>query len=145
MSFAVFTNMFGLALLTLFVPILTIYIGHAGLLGIFAGLNVLAFILVFFFVRETAGAGMARTPGSLTFLNLEELGYVFGVPTATYVNYQIREMVPWAWRYYVLRDLARPEPKPLYTWARAIRRDASEALEPQVHVSQEAGVSKGLS
>ena len=120
MSFAVFTNLFGAGLLTLFVPALTIAIGPAGLLGIFAGLNVVAFFLVFFFVRETAGAALGGTPGSMTFMSLEELNYIFGVSTAKHITYQLTTAVPWAWRYYVKRDKTCPDqPEKLYIWASA--------------------------
>ena len=120
MSFAVFTNLFGAGLLTLFVPALTIAIGHSGLLGIFAALNVLAFVLVFFFARETAGAALGGTPGSMTFMSLEELNYIFGVSSAKHIRYQLTTVVPWAWKYYVKRDADCPDtPEKLYTWASA--------------------------
>lgn len=120
MSFAVFTNLFGAGLLTLFVPALTIAIGHSGLLGIFAVLNVIAFSLVFFFVRETAGAALGGTPGSMTFMSLEELNYIFAVPTAKHIRYQVTTVAPWIWKYYVRRDVKCPDrPPKLYTWASA--------------------------
>lgn len=120
MSFAVFVNLFGAGLLTLFVPALTIALGHAGLLGLFAGLNVVTFILVFFFVRETAGAALGGTPGSMTFLSLEELNYIFGVSTRKHIKYQLTTVLPWAWSYYVRRDEAcDDQPKKLYIWASA--------------------------
>lgn len=118
MSFAVFANLFGAGLLTLFVPTLTRSIGQAGLLGIFAALNVVAFVLVFLFVRETAGAALGGTPGSMTFMSLEELNYIFGVSTAKHIRYQVTTAVPWAWSYYVRRDKDCPDwPQKLYTWA----------------------------
>lgn len=115
MSFAVFCNLFGLGLLTLFVPIITVNIGHGGLLGIFAGLNVVAFVLVFFLVRETSGATLGA--GSLTFMSLEELNYVFGVSSKKHAIYQMKEVLPWIWRYYVKRDKNCPDSPPqLYSW-----------------------------
>ncbi|KXT03909.1 hypothetical protein AC578_9307 [Pseudocercospora eumusae] len=126
MSFAVFCNLFGLGLLTLFVPIMTVNIGHGGLLGIFAGFNVVAFVLVFFLVRETSGATLGA--GSLTFMSLEELNYVFGVSTKKHAIYQLKEVVPWIWRYYVRRDKNCPDSPPqLYSWndARQTRKTES--------------------
>ncbi|KAI9689793.1 MAG: hypothetical protein M1822_009675 [Bathelium mastoideum] len=118
MSFAVFCNLFGAGLLTLFVPSLTNAIGHAGLLGVFAGLNALAFVLVFLFVRETAGAAVGGTPGSMTFLSLEELNYIFRTQIKDHVRYKVSEVLPWAWHYYVLRDRSRgDQPDKLYIWA----------------------------
>lgn len=120
MSFAVFTNLFGAGLLALFVPALTNAIGHVGLLAIFAGLNVIAFVLVFFFVRETAGATAEGSAGSMVSVSLEELNYIFGVSTAKHASYQRRTVLPWAWRYYVRRDRRCPDqPEQLYTWASA--------------------------
>ena len=120
MSFAVFTNLLGAGLLTLFVPALTIAVGQSGLLGIFAGLNVVAFILVFLFVRETAGAALGGTPGSMTFMSLEELNYIFGVSSMKHIRYQLTTAVPWAWKYYVKRAKDCPDqPEKLYTWAHA--------------------------
>ncbi|KAK5735834.1 hypothetical protein LTR17_007846 [Elasticomyces elasticus] len=118
MSFAVFTNLFGAGLLALFVPALTNAIGHIGLLGIFAGLNVVAFVLVFFFVRETAGAAVGGGAfGSMISVSLEELNYIFGVSTKVHAKYQWKTVLPWAWQYYILRDEDCPDqPEKLYTW-----------------------------
>jgi hypothetical protein len=126
MSFAVFTNFFGLGLLVLFVPIITDKVGNAGLLGIFSGLNVVAFVLIFFFVRETAGAMLGHTPGSMTFVSLEELNYLFGVSTKKHAIYQVKTVLPWIWNRYVKRSPDCPEaPEQLYTWARQAQKTES--------------------
>jgi hypothetical protein len=141
MSFAVFTNLFGAGILTLFVPALTIAIGHSGLLGIFAALNVLAFVLVFFFARETAGAALGGTPGSMTFMSLEELNYIFGVSSAKHIRYQLTTVVPWAWKYYIKRDADCPDaPEKLYTWASARdqERDVVNAADDEQDVNDAA-------
>ncbi|TKA83514.1 hypothetical protein B0A55_00496 [Friedmanniomyces simplex] len=128
MSFAVFTNLFGAGVLALFVPALTNAIGHVGLLGVFAGLNVLAFILVFFFVRETAGAAVGGGAfGNMISVSLEELNYIFGVPAAKHAIYQWKTVLPWAWQYYILRDKECPDqPEKLYTWASAHNQEKHE-------------------
>lgn len=64
MSFGVSVNLLGAGLVTLFVPVLINEINSPGLLGIFAGLNLLLWFLVFFFVRETAGATVRSTYGT---------------------------------------------------------------------------------
>ncbi|RMY12355.1 hypothetical protein D0867_07791 [Hortaea werneckii] len=121
MSVAVFTNLFGAGLLTLFVPALTNAIGHAGLLGIFAGLNALAFGLVFLFVRETAGAAIGSTLGGMFSVSLEELNYIFEVTTKTHRDYQFRVMIPWFFKnlgkLVMLKEVQVPEK--CYNWARA--------------------------
>lgn len=42
---------------------------------------------------------------------LEELDYVFGVPTRTHMNYQLGKNLPWWFNTYVLRKkgLAKPQ------------------------------------
>lgn len=131
MSFAVFVNLFGAGILTLFVPELTNSFqtfngnGQSSLLGIFVGLNVLSLLLIFFFVPETAGATLGKEEGSLNYISLEELNYIFGVSTIKHISYQLRHMVPWMFNRLVWR-LAHPfsrdsqysgnKPEELYTW-----------------------------
>ncbi|KAI7163594.1 hypothetical protein KC349_g1216 [Hortaea werneckii] len=139
MSVAVFTNLFGAGLLTLFVPALTNAIGHAGLLGIFAGLNALAFGLVFLFVRETAGAAIGSTLGGMFSVSLEELNYIFEVKTKTHRDYQFRVMIPWFFKnlgkLVMLREVQVPEK--CYNWARAREEQDDEGekrpMEEEVH------------
>ncbi|KAI6902425.1 hypothetical protein KC318_g8883, partial [Hortaea werneckii] len=139
MSVAVFTNLFGAGLLTLFVPALTNAIGHAGLLGIFAGLNALAFGLVFLFVRETAGAAIGSTLGGMFSVSLEELNYIFEVTTKTHQDYQFRVMIPWFFKnlgkLVMLKEVQVPEK--CYNWARerAGQEDEGERrpMEEEVH------------
>lgn len=53
MSLAVATNLFWAAILTLVFPRLTDVLGNTGALGLFAGLNVVAFVMIFLLVPET--------------------------------------------------------------------------------------------
>jgi hypothetical protein len=70
----------------------------AGTLGFFAGLNVVAFVLIFFFVEETKQ------------LTLEELDQVFDNPKGQFVNYQITRRLPFLSKKYLLwRDAERPQ------------------------------------
>ncbi|KAL1630739.1 hypothetical protein SLS54_000610 [Diplodia seriata] len=66
MSWAVATNLFWAAILNTVFPRLTDALGNTGALGLFAGLNVLAFVMIFLWVPETK----QRT--------LEELDSIFG-------------------------------------------------------------------
>lgn len=60
----------------------------------------IAFVLIFLFVPETK----QRT--------LEELDYVFAVPTRTHVRYQLGTWLPWWFNKYIMRrDVVL---KPLY-------------------------------
>ncbi|KAF6822488.1 sugar transporter [Colletotrichum plurivorum] len=85
--------------LTLTFPELLHQIGPTGAFGFYAGLNVLAFVVIFFIVPETK----QRT--------LEELDYIFGVPTRRHAAYQARTWLPWVIKRYALfqRD-AKLEP-----------------------------------
>lgn len=76
MSFSVFCNLLGAGILSLFVPFLNTSLTATGLLCLFAGLNVLAFCLVYFFVYETKQA------------TLEELNSIFSVPLRYNVRYE---------------------------------------------------------
>ncbi|KAF8970958.1 sugar transporter [Flammula alnicola] len=57
--------------------------GSVGAFGFYAGLNVVAFLMIFLFMPETK----QRT--------LEELDYVFAVPTSKHVSYQVKEFLPY--------------------------------------------------
>lgn len=140
MSFAVFVNLFGAGLLTLFVPALTNAIGHPGLLGIFAGLNVIAFFLVFFFVRETAGAAIGGgASDSMTSVSLEELNYIFEVSTKRHRQYQLNEMVPWTFRNFgklLLFRYVDPPPK-CYNWAEAKQEQEMQSVQTPIAGARE--------
>ncbi|KAF4124106.1 Sugar (and other) transporter [Geosmithia morbida] len=85
--------------LSLTFPSLLAKTGPTGAFGFYAGLNLLAFFVIFFIVPET----MKRT--------LEELDFVFGVPTSRHISYQVRTWLPWWTKKYILfqRD-AKLEP-----------------------------------
>ncbi|KAF1960445.1 hypothetical protein CC80DRAFT_583125 [Byssothecium circinans] len=87
------------SILVLTFPSLLAKITPTGAFAFYAGLNVLAFGMIFFLVPET----MQRT--------LEELDFIFGVPTRRHMAYQIRCWLPWWFKRYVLfRKDAELEP-----------------------------------
>jgi hypothetical protein len=53
MSLAVFWNFMGAGLLALLAPVMTTYIGQVGILGLFAGLNLVAWFTCFWLVPDT--------------------------------------------------------------------------------------------
>lgn len=80
------TNNFFASILSLtFLPI-DHGLGDSGAFGLFAGLNVVALVLVYFFVRETRQ------------INLEELAWMFDVSTTEYLRDSIFSELPWFWR-----------------------------------------------
>lgn len=102
-------------------------------LGIFSGLNLAAFILVFLLVEETKQR------------SLEELDYIFEVPKSKFIRFQLLEYLPWWISCYVLGDrypmpeLGEPSgPSPLTgRRPRNIRRESVEieASLPRTPVS----------
>jgi len=102
MSWAVATNLFWAGVLSVTVPRMVGVFGNTGAFGFYAGLNVLSFVLIFFLMPETK----QRT--------LEELDYVFAVPTSRHVSYQAKTFLPyWIKRYVFFRNV---ELKPLYNF-----------------------------
>lgn len=90
MAWAVAVNNLGAAALSLTFPYLLRAFTPQGAFGFYAGLNIVAFVLIFLFMPET----MQRS--------LEQLDYVFGVPTWTHVKYQVTVVLPWWVKRYVL-------------------------------------------
>ncbi|KAJ3534007.1 hypothetical protein NM208_g7722 [Fusarium decemcellulare] len=85
--------------LTLTFPSLLDRLGPTGAFGFYAGLNVVAFVVIFFLIPETK----QRT--------LEELDYIFGVPTRRHAAYQVRHWLPWfVNRYIFFQKSAKLEP-----------------------------------
>lgn len=87
--------------LSLTFPYLLSVMGNQGAFLLYAALNVLAWVLVFFLVPETK----MRT--------LEELDGVFSISTRRFIRYQTKEYLPWWTKRYLLGnqklDLVRLE------------------------------------
>ncbi|KAL8796908.1 MAG: hypothetical protein Q9182_007292 [Xanthomendoza sp. 2 TL-2023] len=116
MSWAVATCLFWAAVLSITFPRLLRAFHPVGAFAFYAGLNVTALVLIFLFVPETK----QRT--------LEELDYVFAVPTRTHVSYQVKKALPWWFKRYVLRRKgARLEP--LYKFDGATAHDQVIAVK----------------
>ncbi|KAB8288178.1 hypothetical protein EYC80_010184 [Monilinia laxa] len=99
MGWAVATCLFWSAVLSISFPKILEVFSPTGAFGFYAGLNVLAFIMIFFFVPETK----QRT--------LEELDYIFAIPTRTFINYQVTKAFPYfVQRYIFMRKNAVLEP-----------------------------------
>lgn len=99
MSWAVATCLFYAAVLSISLPRMLQAMSVVGVFCFYAGLNVVALVLIFLFVPETK----QRT--------LEELDYVFAVPTHTHIAYQFRKALPyWFKRHVLMQKSARLEP-----------------------------------
>lgn len=101
MGFAVATCLFWAAVLGTSFPFLLHEAKPVGAFGVYAGFNVVAFVLIFLFVPET----MQRT--------LEELDWIFAVPVRTFAHHQLTVALPWFFKRYVLFQKNSTKP-PLY-------------------------------
>lgn len=90
MSWAVATNNFWAAVLSLTFPRMLQAFGPQGSFGFYAGLNIVALVAIFLFLPETK----ERT--------LEELDYVFAVSTRQHARYQLTEVLPWWFNRWIL-------------------------------------------
>ncbi|KAB2577665.1 Galactose-proton symporter [Lasiodiplodia theobromae] len=99
MSWAVATNNFWASILSITFPRLIGAFKPQGAFGFYAGLNIIALVLIFLFLPETK----QRT--------LEELDWVFATPTTTHASYQLFQVLPWWIKRYVLfrKNLPSPE------------------------------------
>jgi sugar porter (SP) family MFS transporter len=101
MAFAVTTCLGWAAVLSITFPRMLIALSPTGAFGFYAGLNVLAFIMIFFFVPETK----QRT--------LEELDQVFSVPVYVFAKYQLTQSLPYFFKRWVFFQ-RNARLKPLY-------------------------------
>lgn len=116
MGWAVATCLFWATILTLFLPLMLEAMGTTGVFGFYAGTNVVALVMIFLWVPETK----QRT--------LEELDYIFAVPTRTHMHYQLTKALPYFVKRWVLfqKDAVL---EPLYRFENATATDASRIKE----------------
>jgi len=98
MSWAVATNNFWASVLSLTFPRMLRAMKPQGAFGFYAALNAVAFVMIFLWLPETK----QRT--------LEELDYVFAVPTRTHMHYQISQVAPYWFKTTVLRQKGLTSP-----------------------------------
>ena len=107
MGFAVATCLFWACVLTMFLPLMLLAMGtvrysqlpisdianqpQTGVFAFYAGTNIIALVMIFLWVPETK----QRT--------LEELDYIFAVPTRTHMHYQLTKALPWFINRWVFR------------------------------------------
>lgn len=116
MSWAVATTLFWASTLSITFPKMLATFTATGAFGFYAALNVTAFVMIFFWVPETK----QRT--------LEELDYIFAVPTRTHMNYQLTKALPyWFNRWVLMRKNTRLEP--LYHFESAVASDQKKAVK----------------
>ncbi|KAF7548561.1 hypothetical protein G7046_g8633 [Stylonectria norvegica] len=101
MAWAVATCLFWAAVLSITFPLILDRLGVLGAFILYASFNVVALILIFLFLPETK----QRT--------LEEIDYIFAVPTRVFVRYQVTKALPWWLRRWILFQ-KNAALKPLY-------------------------------
>ena len=117
MGFAVATCLFWAAVLSITFPFLLEEASTVGAFGVYAGFNVVAMIMIFFWVPETK----QRT--------LEELDYVFAVPTRRFASYQLKETLPyWIKRYVFWQKGATLKPLYHFDQEKRERKEEGEAV-----------------
>ncbi|KAE8257091.1 hypothetical protein A4X13_0g2587 [Tilletia indica] len=100
MAWAVATCLFWAAVLSITFPAMLNVLQPWGAILFYAGLNLLAFCMLFCFMPETKQ------------LSLEELDAVFNVPTGRFLKYQFGEVLPWFFKGGLFRKSV-PKPAPL--------------------------------
>jgi len=99
MAFAVATCLFWAAVLSITFPRMLHALTPTGAFGFYAGLNIIAFIMIFFLVPETK----QRT--------LEELDQIFSVPVPVFAKYQLTQSLPYwikRWIFWNRKATLRP-------------------------------------
>ncbi|KAJ5105519.1 facilitated glucose transporter [Penicillium alfredii] len=99
MAWAVCINNTFAGVLSFTFPRMKTVMTPTGAFGFYAGLNLLAWCMIFCFVRETKQ------------LTLEELDQVFSVPTKNFIHYELTVWLPWFIKRYIFRqNIPRPPP-----------------------------------
>ncbi|TDZ24183.1 putative metabolite transport protein YwtG [Colletotrichum orbiculare MAFF 240422] len=106
MGFAVATCLFWAAILGMTFPFILDRLQVIGAFSLYAGFNVVAFFMILFWVPETK----QRT--------LEELDWVFALPTSRFARYQVQKAIPYFIQRWVFFN-RKATLEPLYTFEQA--------------------------
>ncbi|KAF5009990.1 hypothetical protein FDECE_3827 [Fusarium decemcellulare] len=99
MAWAVCINNTFAGVLSLTFPRMQTVMTPTGAFGFYAGLNLIAWFMIFCFVRETKQ------------LTLEELDQVFSVPTKNFISYETKVWLPYFIKRYIFRkSIVKPPP-----------------------------------
>lgn len=98
MSWAVATCLFWAAVLSITFPRMLQVLAPVGAFCFYAGLNVVALVMLFSFMPETK----QRT--------LEELDYIFAISTRKFMSHQYGTVLPWWFKTWILRRKLGPCP-----------------------------------
>ncbi|KAI2616368.1 hypothetical protein GGS26DRAFT_603838 [Hypomontagnella submonticulosa] len=119
MSWAVASCLFWAAILSVTFPKILAATGVLGAFCLYAGFNIVALIMIFLWMPETK----QRT--------LEELDYVFAVPTGVFMKYQLTKVAPWWFKRNILwRHNADLEPLYHFDEIEDVAADPSSGSSP---------------
>lgn len=90
MAWAVSTCLGWAAVVSITFPLMLAKVGVIGCLLFYAGFNIVALVLLILWMPETK----QRT--------LEELDYIFAVPTRVFMKYQVTKAIPWWFKRWIL-------------------------------------------
>ncbi|KAJ7625827.1 putative sugar transporter [Roridomyces roridus] len=116
MAWAVCINNTFAGILSLTFPRMQTVMTPTGAFGFYAGLNLVAWVMIFCFVRETKQ------------LTLEEIDQVFSIPTSTYISYEASVMLPYYIKHWIFFRNT-PKPKPLIERTKFVDRYADAGHE----------------
>ncbi|CAG8262557.1 unnamed protein product [Penicillium olsonii] len=116
MAWAVCINNTFAGALGLTFPRMTTVMTQTGAFGFYAGLNLIAWGMIFCFVRETKQ------------LTLEELDQVFSVHTGKYIHHELTVWLPWFIKRYVFRQNI-PKPPAIIATAKEVSGNPVSASE----------------
>jgi hypothetical protein len=141
MAVSVAVNLLGAGILVLVFPFLLHSVGTTSALSIFAGTNVLAFVMVYLFVPEASSLHETSVRRKLTSnqtkgRTLEELSYTFDLPTRWHVHYRaqyVRRHVQKCWFKYISGKKIEDHEKPIpfFQWARAVYDEDRDGVEEE--------------
>jgi MFS family permease len=90
MAWAVCVNAIGAFILTFTLPYILTALTPTRTFGFYCGMNILAFVFIFLWVSETRQ------------YTLEELDYIFSIPTGAYMRHQLTKTLPGRFKRWVL-------------------------------------------
>jgi len=113
MAWAVCINNTFAGILSLTFPRMVSVMTTTGAFGFYAGLNLIAWGMIYCFVRETRQ------------LTLEEIDQVFSVPTAQFLKHETTVHMPYVFKRHVLRRRNLPEPPKIYEKQEVVEKSLS--------------------
>lgn len=116
MAWAVATNLFWASVLSITFPKILESLDIVGAFCLYAGFNLVATFMIFFWLPETK----QRT--------LEELDYVFAVPTRVFMKYQTTKWLPWFIQRWIFMN-KNAVLEPLYHFDEVDNHSESEQIE----------------